>query len=84
MSILVSEGYRYTHVLDLCRLKCLSFVIYSLLKEYGEKFSTTVMNGYVALEIAIGHKLGLFSALKKFNSPVTSQELANSCKLKER
>jgi hypothetical protein len=30
-------------------------------KEYGEKFSTTVMNGYVALEIAIGHKLGLFN-----------------------
>jgi hypothetical protein len=29
-------------------------------KEYGEKFSTTVMNGYVALEIAIGHKLGLY------------------------
>jgi hypothetical protein len=42
------------------------------------------MNGYVALEIAIGHKLGLFSALKKFNSPVTSHELADSCKLKER
>jgi hypothetical protein len=49
-----------------------------------KKFSTTVMNGYVALEIAIGHKLGLFSALKKFNSPVTSHELADSCKLKER
>jgi hypothetical protein len=31
-------------------------------KEYGEKFSTTVMNGYVALEITIGHKLGLFIA----------------------
>jgi hypothetical protein len=27
-------------------------------KEYGEKFSTTGMNGYVALEIIIGHKLG--------------------------
>ena len=40
-------------------------------KEYGEKLSTTGMNGYVALEIIIGHKLGLFSALKKFNSPVT-------------
>jgi len=53
-------------------------------KEYGEKFSTTVMNGYVALEIAIGHKLGLFGALKKFDSHVTSQELADYCKLKER
>ena len=41
------------------------------LKEYGEKFSTTVMNGYVALEITIDHTLGLFIALKKFNSPVT-------------
>ena len=40
-------------------------------KEYGEKFSTTGMNDYVALEITIGHKLGLFSALKKFNGPVT-------------
>ena len=53
-------------------------------KEYGEKFSTTVMNGYVALEIAIGHKLGLFGALTKFNIPVTSQELADYCQLKER
>jgi len=52
-------------------------------KEYGEKFSTTVINGYVALEIAIGHKLGLFDALKKFDSHVTSQELADYCKLKE-
>jgi hypothetical protein len=53
-------------------------------KEYREKLSTTGMNGYVALEITIGHKLGLFSALKKFNSPVTPWELAESCKLKER
>jgi len=53
-------------------------------KEYGEKFSTTVMNGYVPLEIAIGHKLGLLCALNKFNSPVTSQELADYCTLKER
>jgi hypothetical protein len=45
-------------------------------KEYGEKFSTTVMNSYVALEIAIGYTLGLLSAPKKCNSPVTSQELA--------
>jgi hypothetical protein len=46
-------------------------------KEYGEKFSTTVMNSYVALEIAIGYTLGLLSAPKKCNSPVTSQELAD-------
>ena len=53
-------------------------------KEYGEKFSTSVMNGYVTLEIAIGHTLGLFGALKKLNSHVTSRELADYCKLKER
>ena len=49
-------------------------------REDGGKFSTTVMNIYVALEIAIGHKLGLLSALKESNN----QELADSCKLKER
>ena len=52
-------------------------------KKYGEKFSTSVMNGYVTLEIAIGHRLGLFGALKKLNSHVTSRELADYCKLKE-
>jgi hypothetical protein len=31
--------------------------------EYGEKFSTTVMNGYVTLEIAIGHKTVLLGGL---------------------
>ncbi|XP_071140399.1 S-adenosylmethionine-dependent methyltransferase Rv2258c-like [Mytilus edulis] len=54
------------------------------LDEYAEKFSSTVTNGFIALEIAIGHKLGLFDSLKKFTSPVTSTELAVSCKLKER
>jgi hypothetical protein len=48
-------------------------------KEYGEKFSTTIMNGYVALEIAIGHKLGLFSALKKFNSPLLCSGAIKCC-----
>ena len=53
-------------------------------KEYGEKFSTSVMNVYVTLEIAIGHKLGPFGPLKKFNSHVTAQGLVDYCKLKER
>lgn len=53
-------------------------------EEYAQKFSTTVMNGYVSLQIVVGHTLGLFDALKKFTKPVTSQELAESCKLKER
>lgn len=51
---------------------------------FGEKFSTIISHGFIAMEIGIGHKLGLFDALNKFTSPVTSQELASECKLKER
>ena len=52
--------------------------------KFAERFSTIVNHGFVALEIGIGHRLGLFVALKKFTTPVTSQELADECKLKER
>ncbi|CAC5391668.1 unnamed protein product [Mytilus coruscus] len=53
-------------------------------EEYADKFSSTVTNGFIALEIAIGLKLGLFNSLNTFTSQVTSKELAVSCKLKER
>ncbi|CAC5383474.1 unnamed protein product [Mytilus coruscus] len=53
-------------------------------EEYADRFSSTVTNGFIALEIAIGNKLGLFGSLNEFTSPVTSTELAVSCKLKER
>ncbi|CAC5380099.1 unnamed protein product [Mytilus coruscus] len=53
-------------------------------EEYAETFSSTVTNGFIALEIAIGDNLRPFDSLKKFTSPVTPTELAVSCKLKER
>ncbi|XP_071140396.1 S-adenosylmethionine-dependent methyltransferase Rv2258c-like isoform X1 [Mytilus edulis] len=53
-------------------------------EEYADRFSSTVTNGFIALEIAIGHKLGLFGSLNEFTSPVSPTELAVSCKLKER
>ncbi|XP_052083695.1 S-adenosylmethionine-dependent methyltransferase Rv2258c-like [Mytilus californianus] len=53
-------------------------------EEYADRFSSTVTNGFIALEIAIGYKLGLFCSLNEFTSPVTTTELAISCKLKER
>ena len=52
--------------------------------KYEERFGSIVNHGFIALGISIGHKIGLFSALREFVSPVSSEELAKVKNLKER
>ncbi|CAH1781885.1 unnamed protein product [Owenia fusiformis] len=52
--------------------------------EFKQYFDNTVLSGYKALGIALGHRLGLFDVLAKFDTPKTSQEIADAANYKER
>lgn len=53
-------------------------------EEYKDRFSSIASHGFISLGLAMGHQLGLFKALRNFKESVTSQKLADQCKLKER
>lgn len=54
------------------------------LKEYSQNISKFIAGSYITSSLTIGRDLGLFDELKKLDKPVTSQQLADACNLKER
>ena len=50
--------------------------------KFTEKVSQVVINGYLSLALAIGHKSGLFDTLASFDEPKTCEEIcaASGCK----
>ena len=51
---------------------------------YEDRFNTIVENGFVALGISLGHKVGLFKALIELSEPETSLTIAQHANLHER
>ncbi|XP_069111185.1 S-adenosylmethionine-dependent methyltransferase Rv2258c-like [Argopecten irradians] len=51
---------------------------------YSKTISDFIAGGYITSAITLGNDLGLFEELKRLDKPVTSQQLADACKLKER
>ncbi|XP_060073865.1 S-adenosylmethionine-dependent methyltransferase Rv2258c-like [Ylistrum balloti] len=54
------------------------------LEAYSKNLTDFIAGGYITSAIMIGIDLGLFEQLKKNDGPVTSQQLADACNLKDR
>lgn len=53
------------------------------LDEFGDRFLGILNSGALAVMISIGHRTGLFTAMRK-TGPATSQQIADEAKLNER
>ena len=51
---------------------------------FEERMNQALNEGFEALGIALGSKLGLFDLLISFDNPKTSKEIADAGRLKER
>ncbi|OWF49424.1 uncharacterized protein LOC110451808 [Mizuhopecten yessoensis] len=54
------------------------------LKVYSQNISNFIAGSYITSAITLGKDLGLFDELKRLDKPVSSQQLADACNLKER
>ncbi|XP_033762624.1 uncharacterized protein LOC117344083 [Pecten maximus] len=54
------------------------------LETYSKNISNFIAGSYITSAITIGRDLGLFNELKRLDKPVSSQQLADACNLKER
>ncbi|XP_021365714.1 uncharacterized protein LOC110458371 [Mizuhopecten yessoensis] len=54
------------------------------LDSYKTNITSIIAGGYITSSITIGKELGLFDALTNLTTPVSSQQLADLCHLKER
>ncbi|XP_069111903.1 S-adenosylmethionine-dependent methyltransferase Rv2258c-like [Argopecten irradians] len=54
------------------------------LETYSKNIIDFIAGSYITSAITLGKDLGLFEELKRLDKPVTSQQLADACKLKER
>lgn len=54
------------------------------LETYSKNISDFIAGSYVTSSITLGKELGLFDELKRLDTPVSSQQLADACNLKER
>ncbi|XP_033762711.1 uncharacterized protein LOC117344165 [Pecten maximus] len=54
------------------------------LNTYSKNISNFIAGSYITSAITLGKDLGLFDELKRLDKPVSSQQLADACSLKER